>query len=221
MDSVQDYADSEDTDDDFQTSSLKVVVAPDVQLLEEPLQTASSIAVQQNAAPSTNWNPAGTASYFAIDDASFRRQERSFGHTGVCEDPETHQQKKATTIYAAHPESRVHAKRALAAAPLSAATEVDAEGVSAIPAKQTAQKRARKDQQKPVAVLVPSSELHVAKDSDFLGRSWIVPSAGSRTFEELEEYTAYIPKRCIHESQLRTRAARRRCASSPITAICC
>jgi WD40 repeat protein len=49
-------------------------------------------------------------------------------------------------------------------------------------------------------VIVPYSDFHLSREasSDFRGQSWVTPPAGSRTFAEMEVYTAYIPKRMLH-----------------------
>lgn len=193
MDALQEYANSEESDEHLQPSSVNILAAPDVPENDEPERVVALTPAQQKADLAANWNPAGTAHYFAVDDGAFRRQERSLGRSGTCEDPATGQRKQATTVFAAHPESRVHSKREFTPA---AAKRT---GTAAAPAESAPPKRARKGKKEAPPVVVPTSELHVGKDADYLGRSWMHPPAGSRTFEELEEYTPYIPKQCVTE----------------------
>lgn len=46
-------------------------------------------------------------------------------------------------------------------------------------------------------VFAPHAKLHLPDTADYQGRTWIDPPSSSRTFAQMEEYTAYVPKRVI------------------------
>lgn len=52
---------------------------------------------------------------------------------------------------------------------------------------------------------MPSTQLHV-RAKDYRNRSWLAPSTDARSFEDLETYTPYIPKRATHELDAHTGA---------------
>lgn len=195
MDLLNEYSDNETSDGNDSDAHL-VTLAPDV-----PLSNKTDIdevrLPSKKPVSATSWNPAGRAQYFAVGDSSFSRQEYSFGQGGVFKDPESYELRKASTLYSAHPESELHAKHAKRS---NSSTEGDklqvtsALQLSIVPPL----KRPRKGRIHASSVM-PTSELHIRSDSDYLGRSWIRPSSNARTFEQLEEYTAFIPKRCIAE----------------------
>eukprot|EP00171_Calliarthron_tuberculosum_P014710 IDg14710t1 len=199
MDALNDYSDHDASSEDCEAPSVTVALAPQVPLTDQLHVTGTPQPLIQHAS-NTAWNPAGHAQHFDIGSSTFARQEYSFGRHGVFNDPETYELRKATTVYAAHPESRVHAKRAKVSAPTSASGTTPAlESTASQTMKPPTSKRPRKERNNVPSIVVPTSELHVRADSDYLGRTWLHPPSNARTFEELEEYTAYIPKRCTTE----------------------
>ncbi len=195
MDLLNDYADSDGSADDSVTiKPLTVSLAPPVPD-EPPTPPHHQLALASEQKPTTNWNPAGDAHVFRMNDATFRREEHAFGRTGVCKDPDTQRPHKAQTIYAVAPESSEHQLRV---AELNAKKKRH-EQKPPTPTSPTP-KRARHSKDATPTIVVPTSKLYLRDTDDYQGRSWLSPPVGARKFEQLESsYTSYIPKRCVHE----------------------
>ena len=197
MDLLHDYADSEESaDEPITIAPLPVALAPPVTEDSSPLAPAQQeLALASTQNPVTKWNPAGDAYIFKMNDATFRREENSFGRTGTYIDPGTRKARKSDTIYAAHPESNEHQLRANELK----AKRAEKKKRDSTPPLATTPKRARKDKTQSAPIIVPTSKLYLRREEDYQGRSWLEPPVGARTFEQLESYRAYIPKRCVQE----------------------
>lgn len=201
MDGLRGYADSESSSEGaFDVSARAVIAAPEVDI--------GPLSADEGADPgvATTRTPAGVVEAADFDARVFDEQERSFGNRGVFQDPEEGFRRHASVpVAAAGAAGRAVArplvrKRPRAGAELDVPKElVRKENIDSEEGEvAAARRRGKKRNQRPEPVLVPSSELLVRNHVDYLGRSWVQPPPAARTFEDLEEYTPYIPKHCVH-----------------------
>lgn len=218
MDLLRTYASDDDSSSskgDSDCSPLPklktVAVAPDVAVDALP---------EQVAACPTNYNPVPrslhnqNAKNVYIDPVAFDEQYNSFSTKGVVADPSNGMYRRARL-----PRSRKRSRADSAAQPVQKNDE-STDGVSIVQTMRSDDSSAVNSTLKNVtsansrlsnddlrsagvasSVLVPKTEWHVPTHEDITLRtksSWLKPPGRARTFEELEEYTPYIPKRVIH-----------------------
>jgi WD40 repeat protein len=122
-----------------------------------------------------------------VDTAAFDRQYHRFTTTGSVVDPAAPEFGGPRILTANRPRKRPRFAAATSSTLLvSSRTSTPATGSIYIPPS-TAQVG---------KVMLPSSELLLAPSRGT--RHWLAPPAGARVFADLEEYTAYVPKRIVH-----------------------
>lgn len=207
MDLLKNYVDSNDSDEgEVEKSSLTVSLAPQVTLEVAPKVNLEQ-AVGTTLKPRTKWNPAGDSHFFAMNDASFHREEHNFGRSEQYLDRETR------LLQQPHPATaRVNTPAVRTAEVQNGAPSRRSRKNDSPQPRPSSPKRARKEDKPeapssparanplpPAPVFLPKSQLFIRGDEDYLGRSWLDAPSDARTFEEIEEYTAFIPKRRTHE----------------------
>lgn len=159
--------------------------------------------------PPTRTLVTGTIQTIDLDESTFASLERRLAATGSTVDPSTGRVVKPVAVHA-------HDRTALPSPTLaklksgSSSHAGDAPTHAASPAPASPQNsNPRKRKRKENVTFIPSSQLHIpdTRTRDYQLRAWTTPPSSARTFEQLETYTPFIPKRATHSSLAHDKAA--------------
>lgn len=186
MDLVNVYSDS--------SSSATPVNSPPQS--PKPQNPSSSVVVPlSGTAPSPSGTESkaiklvtGTAETINFDNVNFSRLERSLAATGTTIDPLSGKLLTPRIPGTIEP---------LATSLPSKKRESDEVNVKA--QKDGSQGKPKRPRTVNSKLTVPSSMLYIDETYDYQCRSWTMPPASARTFEDLETYTPFIPKKCVHD----------------------
>jgi pre-mRNA-processing factor 17 len=175
-----------------------ICVAPNVP--EDP------VLYSDRDTPSTTAVPSRRAVPVHLDASAFDRQYVGFSTCGRVVDPATGQTRHAVVP---RPRKRPRGaevvendEKSRAAAANSPNDESSATGHRERPVEDLRMGLPVPDESREGErnVIVPHSEFHLGRKAllDYRGQSWMTPPTGSRTFGDMEVYTAYIPKLMVH-----------------------
>lgn len=161
--------------------------------------------------PPTRTLVTGTIQTIDLDESTFASLERRLAATGTTLDPSTGRVVKPVSVHAhdrtALPSPTLAKLKAGSSSRGGDPATHAASAASASPQNSNPRKRRRKEAT-PVT-FIPSSQLHIpdTRTRDYQRRPWTTPPASARTFEQLETYTPFIPKRGTHTSHAHDKAA--------------
>lgn len=167
--------------------------APETAIASEPVSAITPAPVKLVT---------GTIEEISFDESQFSVLERTLAATGTSVDPATgalvrpHLPKVYVNNESIANVTSPHRKRTTSAA--TAGSTDASQGDGAKSSKRPRGAAAR-------VPLVPTSQLHVSTPQDYQRRSWAAAPSTARTFEDLETYTPFIPKRCTHDMNAHSR----------------
>lgn len=182
MDLLQAYEHSDqDEDPSVESSSNSVVEEEEERDVEDNKHAIIPADNIPSTLPTEKQQPTrmvtGMVEVTDIDPKEFDDLERRYATRGQVVDPETKQLKKVTPPSTIIP-------------PPSKRPRISSTGKSK-------EKTSIKSKEQENVPFIPTSRFLLKQQQDYQGRSWTHPAASARTFEQMESYTPYIPKRGI------------------------